>query len=81
MKVELEIPPEYEKEIRKLTKNINWKEFIPRALARGVKEELELEMKFRTVKKILRKSRLTEKDIKILSENVKKNAAKKLGLV
>lgn len=81
MKVEVEIPRKYEKEIIELAKKIDWEKFLKRALIKGVKRELELEFMFRRAEKIVSKSKLTEKQVRELSEEVKERVAKKLGLI
>jgi len=81
MKVELEIPKRYEKEVTKLVKRIDWNKFLRRALIRGIERELELEFMFRRAEKIASKSKLTEKQIKEFSEEVKERVSKRLGLV
>lgn len=81
MKIELEVPKEIEKQVKKFAKEIDWENFLKKAIAKGIEEELAFEFKLMKVKKILKKSKLSNKQIKELSEKAKENAAKKLGLV
>jgi hypothetical protein len=77
MKVELEIPKEYEK----LVREINWNELFPRALARGLEQELRMQFLFKRAKQIASKSKLSNKDVLELGELLKKRVAKRHGLL
>ena len=68
----LAIPEELHKKMKKHTE-IRWSEVIRKVLSEKV-DQLEL------IEKILGKSKLTKKDVDILSEKVDSNVAKKLGL-
>jgi hypothetical protein len=77
MKVELEIPKEYEK----LVKKLDWQELLPRALARGLEEELRIQFLFERVKRIASKSKLSAKDALKLGEELKERVARRHGLL
>lgn len=68
----LAIPEELHKKMKKHTE-IRWSEVIRKVLSEKV-DQLEL------IEKILGKSKLTKKDVDLLSEKVDSNVAKKLGL-
>jgi ribosomal protein S3 len=76
MKVELEIPKEYEK----LVKNVNWKEMLPRAIAKGIEQELRMQFLFKKAKQMALKSKLSDKDALELGELLKERVAKRHGL-
>jgi hypothetical protein len=77
MKVELEVPEEIEKEVRRLAKEIDWRYVMSAGLQRAIKEELEIAL----VKRILSKSKLTEKNALKLGEEIKEGIARRHGLL
>jgi hypothetical protein len=81
MRVELDIPKKYEKEIVELAKKIDWEKLLKRALISGLERELELEFAFRKAEKIVKKSKLTERKIRELSEEIKERVVRKLKLI
>lgn len=77
MKVELEVPEGYEKEVKKLVKKIDWGALVLRA----VREELQREVEIELMKKIAAKSKLTDEDALRLGGKVKEGIARRHGLL
>jgi hypothetical protein len=77
MKVEIKLPEEYEKLIKKL----DWENILPRVIARGIEEELKIQLLFERAKKTASKSKLSNKEILELGEELKERVAKRHGLL
>jgi hypothetical protein len=76
MKVEIKLPEEYEK----LVKKLDWKSILPRVIARGIEEEFKIQLLFERAKKIASKDKLSNKEILELGEELKGRVAKRHGL-
>jgi hypothetical protein len=81
MKVELEIPKEYEKICEKLAKEVNLSKVFSKAFILALRDRLEEEIAFEKLKKIASKSKLTAKDALKLGEELKERVARRHGLL
>lgn len=77
MKVELEVPKEYEKEVKELAKEIDWNALLLRA----VRKELQRELEIAVLKKITSKSKLTEEGALRVGDKIKEGIARRHGLL
>jgi polyhydroxyalkanoate synthesis regulator phasin len=81
MKIELELPEEYRKIYERLVKEVNLSKVFSRAFVLALQERLEEEIAFEKLKKIASKSKLSARDAKKLSEELKERIAKRHGLL
>lgn len=77
MKVELDVPERYEKEVKELAKEIDWNAMFLRAIRNELQKELEIAL----LKKIASKSKLTEEDALRIGDKIKEGIAKRHGLL
>jgi len=77
MKVELEVPKAYEKTVKELLKGVDWNALLIKAVKKELQEELEIAL----LKKIVSKSKLTEKDALRLGDKLKEGIARRHGLL
>jgi len=77
MKVEVEIPEEYEKVFKKL----DWQKLLPKLLAKGLEEELRIQFLFEKAKRTASKSKLSDKDALRLGDELKERVARRHGLL
>jgi len=81
MKVELEIPKEYEKIARRLLKDIEIESVIKSGLKTELEKRIKLEILTKEAKNVAAKFKLSKDEINELSEKTKYKWAKKLGLI
>ena len=78
MKVELNVPKEYEGFIKLSSKE--WKDSFRRAFLEALENTVKQEVAFKSVKKLAGKSKLTDKKALELGEELKRNIARRHGL-
>jgi len=81
MKIELEIPKEYEKIARRLLKDIEIESVIKSGLKAELEKRIKLEILTNEAKSVAAKFKLIKDEINELSERTKYKWAKKLGLI
>jgi len=81
MKIELEIPKEYEKIARRLLKDIKIESVIKSGLKAELEKRIKLEILANEAKSVAAKFKLSKDEINELSEKTKYKWAKKLGLI
>ena len=81
MKIELEIPKEYEKIARRLLKDIKIESVIKSGLKAELEKRIKLEILTNEAKSVAAKFKLSKNEINELSERTKYKWAKKLGLI
>jgi hypothetical protein len=81
MKIELEIPKEYEKLAKRLLRDIRVESVIKSGLKAELEKRIKLEILANEAKNIAAKFKLSKDEINELSENTKYKWAKKLGLI
>jgi hypothetical protein len=81
MKIELEIPKEYEKIARRLLKDIKIESVIKSGLKAELEKRIKLEILANEAKNVVTKFKLSKDEINELSEKTKYKWAKKLGLI
>jgi hypothetical protein len=81
MKIELEIPKEYEKIARRLLKDIEIESVIKSGLKAELEKRIKLEILTNEAKSVAAKFKLSKDEINELSEKTKYKWAKKLGLI
>jgi len=81
MKIELEIPKEYEKIARRLLKDIKIESVIKSGLKAELEKRIKLEILTNEAKSVAAKFKLSKNEINELSEKTKYKWAKKLGLI
>jgi hypothetical protein len=81
MKIELEIPKEYEKIARRLLKDIKIESVIKSGLKAELEKRIKLEILTYEAKNVAAKFKLSKDEINELSEKTKYKWAKKLGLI
>jgi len=74
MKVEIKLPKEYER----LVKKLDWKKILPRVIARGIEEELKIHLMFERAKKTASKGRLSHREILEFGKELKERIAKNM---
>jgi hypothetical protein len=81
MKIELEIPKEYEKLAKRLLRDIRVESVIKSGLKAELEKRIKLEILANEAKNIAAKFKLSKDEINELSEKTKYKWAKKLGLI
>jgi hypothetical protein len=81
MKIELEIPKEYEKIARRLLKDIKIESVIKSGLKAELEKRIKLEILANEARGVAAKFKLSKDEINELSEKTKYKWAKKLGLI
>jgi len=81
MKIELEIPKEYEKIAKRLLRDIRVESVIKSGLKAELEKRIKLEILANEAKNVVTKFKLSKDEINELSEKTKYKWAKKLGLI
>lgn len=79
MKVELNLPKEYEKSIELSSKE--WKDSFRLAFLEALDKAVEQRVAFKKLKELVKKSKLTDKQAMELAEKLKEGVAKRHGLL
>jgi hypothetical protein len=81
MKIELEIPKEYERIAKRLLKDIRAESVIKSGLEVELERRIKIENLAKGAKSVVTKLKLSKDEIKELVENTRSKWAKKLGLI
>lgn len=79
MKVELDVPKGYEKSIELSSKE--WKDSFRLAFIRALDKTVGEKVAFKTLKRLARKSKLTDEQAMKLAEELKERVARRHGLL
>lgn len=75
--IKMEIPEGYEEEAESISRSIDWNKIVKNAFRRALEEEVRDEILLQVAEKIAAKSKMSEEQARVLSEELKNRIAKR----